>query len=117
MRSLSCFPSRSSVAHISSVLTASQRQIFDRVKAFVLQRRKLSLAEHAGQPPLTMINDFPARDKAFISRLAEDLHLSIAWDEYDDEDRNLLTWRFPGELDDPLPDGSNGSGNGSGKGS
>ncbi|KAI0707261.1 exonuclease II [Earliella scabrosa] len=90
------------------VLTASQRKIFDEVKAFVLERRQLSPSQHAGQPPLTMVNDFPARDRQFITRLAEDLHLSVAWDEYDSEDRNLVTWRFPGELEEPLPEDQNG---------
>ncbi|KAI0787542.1 exonuclease II [Fomes fomentarius] len=90
------------------VLTQSQRKIFDQVKAFVLERRKSSPAQHAGQPPLTMVNDFPARDRQFITRLAEDLHLSIAWDEYDEEDRNLVTWRSPGELEEPLPENQNG---------
>lgn len=83
--------------------------IFDQVKAFVLQRRKLSAAQHAGQPRLTMVNNFPARDREFIQRLAEELHLSLAWDEYDEKDRNLVTWRFPGELDEPLPEDSNGN--------
>lgn len=78
------------------------------MKAFVLERRKSSPAQHAGQPPLTMVNDFPARDRQFITRLAEDLHLSIAWDEYDEEDRNLVTWRSPGELEEPLPENQNG---------
>ena len=55
-----------------------------------------------------MVNDFPARDRQFITQLAQDLHLSIAWDEYDEEDRNLVTWRFPGELEEPLPDDQNG---------
>ena len=78
------------------------------MKSFVLERRKLSPAEHAGQPPLSMVNDFPAADRAFINRLAEDLHLSVAWDEYDDQDRNLVTWRFPGELEEPVPENGNG---------
>ena len=51
-----------------------------------------------------MVNDFPARDRVFITKLAEDLHLTTTWDEYDDEDRNLVTWRFPGELDEPSPE-------------
>ena len=78
------------------------------MKSFVLERRKLSPAEHAGQPPLSMVNDFPAADRAFINRLAEDLHLSVAWDEYDDQDRNLVTWRFPGELEEPVPENGDG---------
>ena len=61
-----------------------------------------------------MVNDFPARDRQFITRLADELHLSVAWDEYDEEDRNLVTWRFPGELEEPLPD-TNGSGKNSGE--
>ena len=91
-------------------MTASQRHIFDQVKAFVLERRKLSPSQHAGQPPLAMVNDFPARDRQFITHLADDLHLSVAWDEYDDEDRNLVTWRFPGELEEPLPENGKAEG-------
>ncbi|KAH9945091.1 exonuclease II [Epithele typhae] len=86
------------------VLTSAQRRIFDQVKAFVLERRKLSTAG-----PLRMVNDFPARDREFIARLADELHLSVAWDEYDAEDRNLVTWRFPGELEEPLPENGNGA--------
>ena len=47
-----------------------------------------------------MANIFPARDRLFISNLAEELHLHLAWDEYDEDDQNLVTWRFPGELDE-----------------
>jgi len=50
-----------------------------------------------------MPNNFPARDRKFISNLADDLHLELMWDEYDDEDQNLVTFRFPGALDQPLP--------------
>lgn len=42
-----------------------------------------------------MPNTFPARDKAFISGLTEDLHLSLTWDEYDEEDQNIVTIEFP----------------------
>ncbi|OBZ66144.1 5'-3' exoribonuclease 1 [Grifola frondosa] len=82
------------------VLTKSQREIFDQVKAFVLARRNLTAIEHAGRSPLTMPNSFPARDRQFIAKLAEDLHLSLAWDEYDEQDQNLVTWRFPDEDDE-----------------
>lgn len=67
------------------------------------ERRKLSAAQQASQPPLTMPNTFPARDREFITRLADDMHLSITWDEYD-EDQNLVTWRFPGQLEEPIPE-------------
>lgn len=46
-----------------------------------------------------MLNTFPARERAFINRLAEDLHLSVRWDEYDENDNNIVTWRLPGVLE------------------
>jgi 5'-3' exoribonuclease 1 len=46
-----------------------------------------------------MVNTFPAHDRKFITTLTEDLRLSVFWDEYDDEDRNLVIWRFPGVLE------------------
>lgn len=48
---------------------------------------------------LSMLNTFPARERAFIGRLAEDLHLSVQWDEYDEDDNNIVTWRLPGALE------------------
>ena len=73
---------------------------------------------HQRKSRLTMPNNFPARDRTFISKLADDLHLYVTWDEYDEEDetQNIVTWRFPGELEEPLPEG-NGSGSSSGNGS
>lgn len=47
-----------------------------------------------------MPNAFPARERKFISTLAADLHLDVSWDEYDDEDQNLVIFRIPGDLDD-----------------
>ncbi|KLO15236.1 hypothetical protein SCHPADRAFT_808151, partial [Schizopora paradoxa] len=46
-----------------------------------------------------MPNDFPARERKFISTLASDLHLDVAWDEYDDEDQNLVVFRIPDQED------------------
>jgi 5'-3' exoribonuclease 1 len=42
-----------------------------------------------------MPNDFPARERAFISQLAAELYLDVKWDEYDDEDQNLIIIRLP----------------------
>lgn len=79
------------------------------MKAFVLEHRKPGSLEHQRKSRLTMRNQFPARDRKFIQDLADDLHLSVTWDEYDEEDENLVTWRFPGELDEPVPEnGENG---------
>jgi hypothetical protein len=62
---------------------------------------------------MTMPNTFPARDRKFISTLAEELNLSVTWDEYDEEDQNLVTWRLPGVIDEPLtePAAEHGYGN------
>lgn len=63
-----------------------------------------------------MPNNFPAKDREFINKLADDLHLSVTWDEYDEQDQNLVTWRFPGELEELVPDDGNGNSNSSGNG-
>ncbi|KAJ7868462.1 exonuclease II [Mycena leptocephala] len=77
------------------VLTRPQREIFDKVKAFVTTNRG---ERERSTALLAMYNDFPARERKFISTLAEDLHLGLRWDEFDEEDRNLVTWRFPGAV-------------------
>jgi 5'-3' exoribonuclease 1 len=88
---------------VRSVLTKPQRAIFDKVKAFVLENRTSSSAEYRSAL-LSMPNTFPARERKFISTLAEDLHLSVTWDEYDENDQNIVTWRFPGALEQQLPE-------------
>jgi 5'-3' exoribonuclease 1 len=77
------------------VLTRPQREIFDKVKAFVTENKT---ERERGTAVLAMRNDFAARERKFVGTLAEDLHLSLRWDEFDDEDRNLVMWRFPGAL-------------------
>lgn len=74
------------------VLTRAQRDIFDVVKTFILNNR-----EKRSASPLAMLNTVPARDRKFITTLGEDLHLSVTWDEYDEDDQNLITLRLPGE--------------------
>ncbi|KAG5645098.1 hypothetical protein DXG03_006912 [Asterophora parasitica] len=83
------------------VLTAPQREIFDRVKAFVIENRQVKSIAHARTARLAMPNDFPARERKFIEKLAEDLHLGVRWDEYDEQDVNLVTWRLPGASEEP----------------
>lgn len=86
------------------MLTTAQREIFEQVKGFALQYRSSPPAVQRNAL-LTMSNTFPARERTFIGKLAEDLHLSITWDEYDADDQNLVSWRFPGALEEPLPEG------------
>lgn len=87
---------RSHRSVILLVLTRPQRGIFDKVRVFVMENRKVASAAHTRSARLTMQNDFSARERKFIQKLAEDLRLNVRWDEYDEDDVNLVTWRFPG---------------------
>ncbi|GLB40750.1 putative multifunctional protein that exhibits several independent functions at different levels of the cellular processes [Lyophyllum shimeji] len=86
------------------VLTAPQREIFDKVKAFVMENRHAATSTHMRGARLAMPNDFPARERKFIEKLAEDLHLNVRWDEYDEQDVNLVTLRFPGVQEELTPE-------------
>ncbi|KAF8123400.1 exonuclease II [Boletus edulis] len=81
------------------VLTQAQREIFGKVKKFVLDNRETRPSINTS---LTMQNTFPSSDRNFISTLGADLHLSVTWDEYDEEDQNLVTWRLPGSTVEPI---------------
>ena len=72
------------------MLSKPQKIIFDEVKSFIIENRKTAPTSR-----LTMPNTFPARDRKFITKLAEDLHLVLSWDEYDDEDQNLVVFEIP----------------------
>jgi 5'-3' exoribonuclease 1 len=85
------------------VMTPSQRMIFDQVNAFVLENRSMPSSE-LRDAELSMPNAFSAGERAFLAKLAQDLHLTLSWDEYDDEDQNLVVLRFPGVLESPLDD-------------
>ena len=82
-------------------MTPPQRMIFDQVKEFVLENRSISSSELRGAE-LSIPNTFSAGERAFLADLALDLHLTLSWDEYDEEDRNLVVLRFPGALESPL---------------
>jgi hypothetical protein len=62
-----------------------------------------------------MPNVFPARDRSFIASLSEKLNLPVTWDEYDENDQNLVTWRLPDAVLESVSgsdeqDGENGEG-------
>jgi 5'-3' exoribonuclease 1 len=86
----------------SLVLTPSQREIFEKVQKFVLQQR--DIGANGKTQRLELLNDFPARDREFITGLAEDLNLELAWDEYDEDDQNIVTFCPPGTLEEPQED-------------
>ena len=82
-------------------MTPPQRMIFNQVKEFVLENRSISSSE-LRSAELSMPNTFSAGERAFLTNLALDLHLTLSWDEYDEEDQNLVVLRFPGALESPL---------------
>ncbi|KAK7466207.1 exonuclease II Exo2 [Stygiomarasmius scandens] len=67
-------------------LLPSQKELFDQVKEYVMQPGKSREKE-----PLKMPNTFPARDRKFLTTLAGDLNMDVAWDEYDEDGNNLVT--------------------------
>jgi 5'-3' exoribonuclease 1 len=58
-----------------------------------MENRGILSASQYPSARLALSNQFPARDRAFITKLSEDLHLDVGWDEYE-EDQNLVTWRL-----------------------
>lgn len=81
-----------------TVITKVQREIFDKIRAFVMENR--NVPSDYGAARLMMVNSFPARERVFITKLTEDLQLTVTWDESDEEDRTWVTWRFFGALED-----------------
>lgn len=43
-----------------------------------------------------MPNTFSAGERALLINLAQDFHLTLSWDEYNEEDQNLVVLRPPG---------------------
>lgn len=84
-------------------MTASQNAIFNQVKEFVAENRSTSPSKLSGAE-LSMYNSFSAGERAFLISLAHDLHLTLSWDGYDDEDQNLVVLRFQGDSGPPLVD-------------
>lgn len=73
-------------------MTQAQNSLFQAVKKAVLGHR------NGDESTLSFINDFSARDRAFISKLASDLNLQLAWDAFDESGRNVVTLEFPAML-------------------
>ncbi|KAG8853916.1 hypothetical protein FRB96_007925 [Tulasnella sp. 330] len=76
-------------------LTPQEKIMLDRVKLFIHARRQMISSNGAHSNRLVFVNDFPARERKFLTQLAADLHLFLAWDEYDDQERNLATLYLP----------------------
>lgn len=72
--------------------------MFAKVKQFIVERRSPDTKKEDPNASVAFVNDFPARDRMFLVKLAADLHLTLTWDEYDEEDRNMATL-YPPEPD------------------
>ena len=88
------------------VMTSPQRLIFEKVQKFVLEQRDVGASSKTAR--LELLNDFPARDREFINRLATDLHLELAWDDYNDDDENIVTFALPRSQEEPEADAVDG---------
>ncbi|KAL0571703.1 exonuclease II Exo2 [Marasmius crinis-equi] len=80
------------------ILTFEQRELFERVREFVLTKM-----DKEGEK-LQIINDLPAKDRTFLATLAESMNLDAAWDEYDDDGNNLLVLSQPVRDDESSED-------------
>ncbi|KAF5348594.1 hypothetical protein D9756_009692 [Leucocoprinus leucothites] len=69
-----------------TALTHSERSILDQVKGYILTNQTGPLK------PLSMSNVFSIRERAFITRLAQDLDLELRWDGFDEDGNNIVTW-------------------------
>lgn len=90
-------------------MTSSQYTILDQVKAFVLENHSISSPEQR-EAELSMHNTLKAKDRTFLATLADDLHLTLSWDEYDEEGQNLVVLRFPVALELPTDEQDSWSG-------
>lgn len=70
-------------------LTKSQKAVYLQIKAFVLANPKPTAASR-----LVLTQPFSAPDRRIVQQIAEDLHLDLAWDERDDQDRPILVATF-----------------------
>lgn len=73
-------------------MTPPQQDIFQAVRKAVLDHRA---GNYSPTAPLTFPNDFNARERRFINTLATDLNLTLAWDGFDEHDRNVVSISFP----------------------
>lgn len=77
-----------------TVLSESQKQIVDKVSTFVLSHLA-TLTSTASSAQLQFPNHLvSARDRRFLSDLADALKLYVTYDEYTPEGENLVTVRF-----------------------
>ncbi|KAG9014015.1 hypothetical protein FRB94_000212 [Tulasnella sp. JGI-2019a] len=89
------YTKRPQPARPTESLTPQEKTILDQVKQFVVARREDAPTNGTHPTRLALVNDFPARERKFLTQLAGELHLFLAWDEYDEQNRNLATVYLP----------------------
>lgn len=79
-----------------AVLTLEQSVLLDQVSQFVMD---------AQMKQLKITNDMPARDRAFVSKLGDELRLGVAWDGWetraDGDEVNVVVFTKPGRRSTP----------------
>ncbi|KAF5348596.1 hypothetical protein D9756_009690 [Leucocoprinus leucothites] len=81
------------------VWTEQEREIFRQVKAYVLSTRLRSPAEPSS---LSMMNNFSARECAFIRHIAGVSGLKVHWDKCDADGNDIIIWTSDDALDEDL---------------
>lgn len=76
----------------SLVLTETQKKLFTTLQNFLTT--SLASLDTASTASLQFPNDLAARDKKFLSDFSDELKLVVTYDEFNDEDENLITIRF-----------------------
>lgn len=71
------------------IMTKAQRELLDKIQTWV----EADVLGKSANANLALVNNFPARDRRFIQELGDALHLDVAWDEYDEQDRSVVTLR------------------------
>lgn len=74
-------------------MTKKQQQMFNSIRQAVLAHRDGN--GDPDKPALTFVNDLGAGDKKFITQLASELNITLAWDEFDDHDQNVISFYLP----------------------
>ena len=75
-------------------MTGKQNEMFSAIRKAVFARLRGELDEDT---PVTFVNDLGAGDKRFIISLAAELNLNLTWDDFDEEDQNVVSVYFPAQ--------------------
>lgn len=76
------------------MISREQKKILLQVKSFVNE----NLATLSPNARLTLPATLPARDRSFLAELADELHLSVTYDEFDEAGKALIVLSFEAEM-------------------